>query len=221
MKQYLILGMAVCLATGIFAQNDTYKHTFHGGAGLTGIGFILNLADDINLDDATFEIESEDITDASGRFMGNATPAFQIAYDYGVAKWFSIGIGASYQRLGFDFTDFTYTDENGQVNDIGDLNINANRLNLTLRPLFHYGNSDKIDMYSGFRVGITNWRLGFDTSNPNLEEDLKDSPFFGIVPTAQLIPFALRAYLSENFGLSFELGIGAPHAIALGVNYCL
>ncbi|MEL6721570.1 MAG: hypothetical protein AAFP82_22930, partial [Bacteroidota bacterium] len=127
----------------------------------------------------------------------------------------------SYQRLGFGFTDFAYTDGDGQNNDIGNLDIDANRLNITLRTLFHYGNSDKIDMYSGFRLGVTSWGLDIDSSDPDVEEDLKSSPFAGIVPTGQFIPFALRAYLTENLGISFELGIGAPHAIALGVNYRL
>ncbi|MEM6696926.1 MAG: hypothetical protein AAF599_00920, partial [Bacteroidota bacterium] len=63
------------------------------------------------------------------------------------------------------------------------------------------------------------WGLNVDASDPDIEEDFQTSPFAGIVPTGQIIPFALRAYLSENLGLSFELGIGAPHAIALGVNY--
>ncbi|MEN0045829.1 MAG: hypothetical protein AAF806_02085 [Bacteroidota bacterium] len=219
MRKCFSLGIAICFAFGLFAQNDTYKHTFHVGAGLTGIGFILNLADDINLDDATFEIESEDITAASGRFMGNAVPAIQLSYDYGLAKWFSLGAGVSYQRLGFDFTDFSYTDGQNQNNQVGDLSVDANRLNITLRTLFHYGNSDKIDMYSGFRLGITSWGLNVDASDPDIEEDFQTSPFAGIVPTGQIIPFALRAYLSEKLGLSFELGIGAPHAIALGLNY--
>lgn len=219
MKRCLSLGIAICFTFGLFAQNDTYKHTFHVGAGLTGIGLLLNLADDVDLADATFDLESEDITDASGRFMGNATPAIQFNYDYGLVKWLSLGAGVSYQRLGFDFTDFNYTDGGGQSNQVGDLNIDANRLNLTLRTLFHYGNSDKIDMYSGFRLGITSWGLNVDASDPDVEDDLQTSPFAGIVPTGQIIPFALRAYLNENLGISFELGIGAPHAIALGVNY--
>ncbi|MEM0993834.1 MAG: hypothetical protein AAF847_06065 [Bacteroidota bacterium] len=219
MKKCFSLSLSICFALGLFAQNDTYKHTFHFGAGLTGVGLLINLADGADLSEASFDLESDDIQDASGMFMGNANPAIQFAYDYGLVKWFSLGASVSYQRLGVDFTDFSYIDGSGQFVDVGDLSVAANRLNLTLRTLFHYGNSDKIDMYSGFRLGVTNWGLGIETNNSSIEEDLETSSFAGIAPTGQLIPFALRAYFNENLGISFELGIGAPHAIALGVNY--
>ncbi|MEL6721317.1 MAG: hypothetical protein AAFP82_21630, partial [Bacteroidota bacterium] len=75
MRKCLSLSIALCFMIGLFAQNDTYKSTFHVGAGLTGIGLIISLADDIDLADANFDIESEDITAATGRFMGNSSPA--------------------------------------------------------------------------------------------------------------------------------------------------
>ena len=75
MKKCLSLGMAIGFAFGLFAQNDTYKSTFHVGAGLTGIGFLINLADNVDLDDATFDIETDDVTAASWSIMGNATTA--------------------------------------------------------------------------------------------------------------------------------------------------
>jgi len=220
MKKCLNLGIALCIAFGVFAQNDDYKSTLHLGAGFSILGGIISLADNADLAEINADLNSDEISNIEGRFMGNSAPALQVSYDYGLAKWFSLGAGVSYQRMSAAFTNFSYTNnETNQTNDVGDLNVDINRIQVGLRALFHYGNANKIDMYSGLRVGIVNSGTKIEVSNPDVRDDFESIPFLGVRPSIQLIPFALRGYVTDNIGISFETAIGAPHFFALGVNY--
>jgi hypothetical protein len=71
-------------------------------------------------------------------------------------------------------------------------------------------------MYSGFRLGAAVYGLNVETTNQSIEEDLGTG---FTLPSVQIIPFALRGYITENIGISFETAILGPHALALGLNY--
>ncbi|NJO69913.1 MAG: hypothetical protein HC830_12085 [Bacteroidetes bacterium] len=60
-----------------------------------------------------------------------------------------------------DYTDINY----------GDYRTKINRLNVAARALFHYGNSGKIDMYSGLRLGYTNWGVSTNSKDPDYVAD--------------------------------------------------
>ncbi|MEM1327921.1 MAG: hypothetical protein AAGI23_18325 [Bacteroidota bacterium] len=220
-KQLLFLAAFLFLSTTFFAQNLEYRNVISANLGFSTVGTVIDLLDGNNL--AEFDGNTDDIDIIDGFFTGRSAPALQASYDYGINKWFSVGGGISFQNLEFNIRDLTYFDnETSSTTNLSSLNLETSRINITARILFHYGNAKKVDMYSGLRLGVTNWLTTIQASDPSVESDLEqDIPFFGIVPTGQLIPFAFRAYFNENLGFNFETGLGAPHFLAIGLNYRL
>jgi hypothetical protein len=219
--KYVAVVVMLAYASNAFAQNDTYKHTISANAGFSLLGAIVNLSDEIEQGDlGSIDLNSDEVSDIQGQFNGNSIPAFQINYDYGLKKWISIGGGISYQRVGFDIENLSYFDESeGQQRNIGTVSADLNRLNIAARVLFHYANTERLDLYSGLRFGLTTWGTKVETTDAAFEEDF--NTIFAVNPSVQVIPFALRGYITENLGISFETGLGAPHFFAIGLNYRL
>jgi hypothetical protein len=64
-------------------------------------------------------------------------------------------------------------------------------------------------------MGYTFWSVSHNLSDVvNLLGWVKGSMF-----APQLVLFGFRGYLVENFGLNFELAIGAPHYASMGLVY--
>lgn len=230
----IALGLAFVLG-GVFqlsAQNEEYKHTVALDIGASGVGSVIKVVDLIGNDLL------------NNNFTTKSSPVFNVTYDYGVKKWFSIGAALSYQRYSGDM-GYNFNDEG--VDRMGMLDFSYNRINFAVRPLFHYGNSNKLDMYSGFRLGYTNINGEFSTTNDRdywqtqgeegtndlsgiiakfltLSEDgegfLNVSDFiFREGLSFQLVAFGLRWYISEDIGIHTEIAFGAPYYLTFGANY--
>lgn len=203
------------------AQSDDYPNTITAGIGFSLVGGFIDLLDSDNFELSDVD-NVENASDFSGSFAGSSRPAFQVAYDRRIVNWFSLGAGLSLQPMDFTLTDFSYFDEDDQQQrNIGTGTVEINRFNVALRAFFHYGNKGRMDLYSGFRVGLTSWGLNFSGANPDFEQGVEDFSLFGVNPAIQIVPFALRGYVTEDIGLNVEFAIGAPHFMAIGVNYRL
>ena len=205
MQKYLLLTAMFVLAifTTTQAQNLDHRSTISVAAGAN----LFQLVDRVLS------------TDETNTFTAKSTPSFVVSYDYAVKKWFSIGGSASFNGFTMkadDYTDF-YDDGTPYTADI---DLKYNRITAAVRPLFHYGNGGRIDMYSGFRVGLKIRNIDFSTTDPQLQAE-EVSNFFrtGVGANFQFIPFGLRGYVTEHIGLGFELSMGAPHYAAFQLNY--
>lgn len=220
----LVLICFTC--TQIQAQNEEYRHTITGNVGASGVGIIVGLLDLGNTD-------SLETATGINNFKAFARPALQLNYDFGLVKWFSVGAGISYQKMGVSFEDLEW-DLAGEAHS-SDFSGKLGRLNISIRPLFHYANNGKVDLYSGFRLGVTDWIFNVQATDLGTDEDA----FFeqigienpGIqfadnidatqhVPNFafQVIPFGMRAYITDNIGLNFETALGAPHFFSGGLS---
>lgn len=156
----------------------------------------------------------------SETFKGSATPTFQLSYDYALAKWFSLGAAVSFNSGKGEDSNYIYT-ENG-VEKTGSYKLNVSRTTIGARALFHYGNSGRLDMYSGLRLGLGIWHIGKNSQITNFEgEDAIDGLRNGVAPQFQIVPFGLRYYVTNNLGLGFETAIGSPYYGSLQINYRL
>lgn len=207
-KSTFLTALFLALTTfSAFAQNMTHRHTLSGSVGMNVFQIVGRLDQNFNEDEAV-------------NFKSNATPSFGLQYDYAVRKWFSIGFSGSFNTFGSSADQITVTDEETGEVYTGSYDLNLSRTNLTVRPLFHYGNSGRIDMYSGLRVGASIWSANVKADGELDAEDLFGSVRgTGAIPAVQIILFGLRGYVTENIGIGFELGIGAPHYAALQANY--
>ncbi|PCJ66780.1 MAG: hypothetical protein COA58_04795 [Bacteroidetes bacterium] len=137
------------------------------------------------------------------------TPVFTIGADYTKGGNFSIGVITGYQRINLNVTDtFNNFLESGDVN----------RFYLGIRGLWHYGKSDKIDLYSGVKIGIVAFSTGA-ISGPQAKksvikrENNRTRTSFGI------IPIGARFLITDNLGGHIQMSIGAPTFLSVGMNY--
>jgi len=141
------------------------------------------------------------------------TPALNLSYDYALSDRFSLGLYAGTQIFTTKIDGYSFLNNNEEV--IEDVSGNAMRWAIGLRPLFHYGNTDKLDMYSGLRLGYIAWSANTNSSDPAL--DLGTS--FGVGrPSISIIAFGMRYYFTDTIGAGFEVATGAPHVASASVN---
>lgn len=207
----LVFVFSLSMTSTSSAQNMDYKQNIYVGTGFSyfGIGFKLvgavggALTD--SLDFATFETSN--------------TPALQIGYDYALTKNISVGGFASYQHFSMDIGGNVSVQGVDTITE--DLSGSLNRLALQASVLFHYGNKEKLDMYSGVRLGYK--RLGTNIKSTNSDLDFLDLVNSISAPgmATQLVIFGLRGYVTDNIGISGEIALGTPHFLTVGVNYRL
>jgi len=189
MKFGITLLLALLFSSILSAQNRQGESVISLNAGFSLASALFKLS----------EIEAN--VDAS------TPPALQFTYDYALSNRFSMGGGISYQRFNLAYSDYGEAKES--------FNLRLSRFNLGARALIHYGSSETIDMYSGLRVGLSNWSAGGGTDDPNFDPPKANGLFFA----PQLILFGMRGYVTENLGFGGEIGVGGPHLLSLGVNY--
>ncbi len=195
MRKLSALIFLFALATGVYAQNEDHKITLGLNTGFSLIGNIIDAS----------------ASTSGGSIENFSLPAFQGTVDYGVEKWISVGVAVSYQKLGTRYTDYNGTNIDEETT--------ANRLNFAIRPLFHYANSGRLDLYSGVRLGWTNWsfKTTIDDQDYNEEDIISANSNFA----PQLILFGMRGFITENIGANFEFAVGAPHYFTIGLSYRL
>jgi hypothetical protein len=235
MKKIISLSFVFALvANSLFAQNADFKNNINVHY---GVSFF-------NLVKGTLEAPTQSVTDSvrySSAGLSNV-PTIGFAWDYGVAKWFSIGIAGSYNQAKATVKDLQVRNNQGGFDKLGDFSLTVPRTTLATRLLFHYANKGRIDCYTGFRFGVGIWSL---KASGNLDEetirkalselqgqitpDGQDSPidFSGKLSgkatlpllQAQFIAFGLRGYVTDNIGINGELAIGSPYFLSVGANY--
>ena len=210
-KQFLLLvAVFVVLSTTLNAQNKDYRKVFSLTAGAnifstTGKELLTGTS-------------SDQIGGGTGVFK--ASPTFQVGYDYGFGKVFSLGLAVSYNNASGDVKNVNWLDAN-KITKTSDINIKSfSRTTIGLRALFHYGNKGKLDMYTGFRLGVGLWKSDIVASNKDFDPyatipGLRN----GALPQAQFIPFGLRGYVTDNIGIGFETAIGSPYFASLQLTY--
>jgi hypothetical protein len=146
-----------------------------------------------------------------------SVPTIAVTYDFALTDNFSIGVAGAYQSIGGEINN-TYTDGN-QVEQTELAKANYSRMNIAIRPLFHYGNSDKLDMYSGLRVGYLFKTLTVDSDDPDaqIEDDLND--FVGNRFSLGLVPFGMRYFFTDNIGINMDIQIGTPYVVSGGIAF--
>ena len=154
-----------------------------------------------------------DLGDTEGDIKTSLTPVIMVGFDHALTDVFSIGVQGAYQGIGADFVN-TYNDGSKEVKE--NVEATINRMNFAIRPNFHYGGNDQLDLYSGMRIGIQTFSTSHNSTDPNFNA-LQD--FDGARLSVGATLFGLRYFITENFGMNMELSLGTPYAVIGGVNF--
>jgi hypothetical protein len=207
-KQILLIALfSMAILTQSTAQNADYRHTVSATAGL-------NLFQIVGLIDKIDDPNSTNINlDTKG------TASYGLTYDYGINNWFSLGASGSFNKFRFSADQVTI-DKSDNTTYTGPVDLKFSRSTFSLRPLFHYGNKGKLDMYSGLRVGINLYKINLKSDEILDPQDVYGrARAGGLSPNFQIIAFGLRGYVAPNFAVGFELAMGAPYYAALQLSY--
>jgi len=223
MKKHFLTFTFAFSTLALLAQNDDYQHVI---SVQSGVSLFSPFRGTVKSSTAAADTT---VSFSSGKMQN--FPQLNLAYDYGVKKWFSIGGALSYNKVGLNLKDVIYN----KTQNIGDVDLDVSRITLGARALFHYGNADKIDMYSGVRLGVGIWtaKISSNRLDDKLDEVLKEAGGSGIwrslignrvrgsfpMLQAQVVLFGLRGYVTDNIGINGELSVGSPYFASIGVNY--
>ncbi|MFN8345878.1 MAG: hypothetical protein U0X91_12775 [Spirosomataceae bacterium] len=223
MKKYVFFLTFSLFAFCSAAQNEEYRNVISVQSGVSLFSPFRGTL--------TASQESSDTTVSFSSGTARNFPQLNLAYDYGVNQWFSIGGAVSYNKVSLDLNDVKYK----KTENLGNVTLGVSRVTLGARALFHYGNANRIDMYSGVRLGIGIWAVSANSSlaDSKLDEVFKEAGGGGIwrtllgnklgggfaMPQVQLIAFGLRGYITENIGLNGELALGSPYFLSAGINF--
>lgn len=142
-----------------------------------------------------------------------ATPVINVMVDYGLTDRVSLGLAGAYQGI-FGEYSYSYLDA-GSTTVTEDVRTDISRIHVALRPLFHYGNNDQLDLYSGLRIGVITNSVSHNSSDPDFAEI---NGFSGSRFTMGLVAFGMRYYFNDMVGFNFEVGLGVPQIVNGGVS---
>ncbi|MFM9944144.1 MAG: hypothetical protein ACKVQB_02805 [Bacteroidia bacterium] len=164
---------------------------------------------------------TNDFIDASVKSVGPIAAGI----DYGLADKFSIGVNYATQTVsGTVFNVDWFFIGSSNTNQLEVFDYSMTRTHISIAPKIHYFTNseklEKLDLYSGLRVGYIIWDKNFESSDPGFPEKY-DASVNGLTNRASfgIIAIGARYYLSENIGVSTELNIGAPYIFSLGAVY--
>ena len=144
--------------------------------------------------------------------------AVQGTFDYFVSNKITVGLFGSIQPFRVDITYWEYGDTlNPKI--IEDIQIKMTRIYLGGRFLYHYKNTEKIDIYSGLRAGYLFWNRKIPSSDQDFITDFEEEFIMISRPAIGLIPIGLRIKFSPQFAANVELNAGAPHLFSFGALY--
>ncbi len=200
MKKKLLISLLLLFLFTTFSQAQTKKGQFaiSGNMGVSLLAFKWQNITALPID-------------------GNAAPAFQGLVDYALLDKLSIGGAFSYQNVTAIDYDYDYVNTSGKK-VVEDVQVSVTLMNFSYRILFHYLDNDKIDLYSGIRMGLNYYQNSNSSNDLNYHVD-QTNMFneFGFAP--QVIGLGMRMYIFEDLAVNTEIAIGYPSFFSFGLTY--
>jgi len=137
------------------------------------------------------------------------SPVVSVGADFLPGRRFSIGLLAAYQQINVTLDDTlnTFREEG-----------NIHRFYAGFRGLWHYGKGERVDLYSGFKLGVVRFSSGAitgpDANNSVLEANNNRTRY-----SLGIIPIGARINVTNELGLQVQMSIGAPTFVSAGVCY--
>lgn len=183
------------------AQNQQ-KHLVQLQGGLSWIGLSANIANTFNVvDDIRF----------------SSSPALHLEYNHFFYDRVSLGVGLAYQQISAYYDGYEY--EEGGETITENVSAELTRLNFSARALFWYNPNSTFRLYSGLRLGISNWQADTHTGDANFDIDQYINIALGAAFAPQIILLGGEIPINNFLRIGGELAVGSPYFISAGVSY--
>ncbi len=197
-KQLVILSL---LISGI-TTNNTFAQSKKGESVITaGVGMSLYF----NV------LTTQSVTNGANT---SSLPTLNLTYDYGITESFSLGIAIGHNRLSVTENERAYYDPFGTLL-VEQPTIHLSRTNIALRPMFHWGNNERLDWHAGLRLGYSIWSFSDDSKDP-FYTSVNGVSSLGL-PSFQILTGS-RIYFTDNLGMTIDVGIGTPYFASIGLS---
>lgn len=147
--------------------------------------------------------------------------------EYMIADKVGVGADINYEVSGysFDYLDYQYDASGNYIYDINGNALtaeytdkySAKKLRAMFRLNYHFFQSDRVDVYSGFAAGYKSVKREYTTtpSNPYSTNGSMDK---ALVPVTGRLAIGTKIYFTQNIGAHVELGIFGGGLIQFGVS---
>ena len=150
-----------------------------------------------------------------GDVTSTKTPVIIGGLDYGITDHFSLGAVYTYQGVSANYNSYTDYDTLGPVTIQGSFTDRITRQSIGVRPLFHFGESEKLDLYTGARFSYVWWN-----STSSVRADLSQTDIFAGFgrPIKPQAIFGMRYNFMPALGFNAEFAIGSTYYMMVGIN---
>ncbi len=208
MKKTSILAASILVAafsmfnpTMAHAQKAKGQVVVTGGAGYSIVGLFFGVITDALNTTATIKTTK--------------TPVIFGSADYGITDRFSVGACYTYQGITAKYNSYYTTDSAGnQITTTGDFTDRVSRQSIGIRPLFHFGDSEDLDLFVGARFSYVFWNYN------SSRVDISKSDVLGGVgsPIKPQFLLGMRYFFNPTFGFNAEFAIGPTYFMAFGIS---
>ena len=147
-------------------------------------------------------------------------------FEYMIADKVGIGADVNYEVSGFsyDYTDYQYDASGAVIYVNGDPQFRsytdkytAKKLRAMFRLNYHFFQSDKVDVYTGFAAGYKSAKREYTTepSNPMSTNESVDK---ALIPISTRLAIGTKIYFTQNIGAHVELGVFGGGLIQFGLS---
>ena len=198
----LLVGFSTFAPQYANAQKIKGQTVVTAGAGYSLVGALMTLiSDGLN---------------TSGTVTSTKTPVIIGGIDYGITDHFSLGAVYTYQGVSANYNSYTDYDTLGYPVTIqGSFTDRITRQSIGVRPLFHFGESENLDLYAGARFSYVWWNYISDTRKDLAQNDIFEG--FGSPIKPQAI-FGMRYNFMPALGFNAEFAIGSTYFMMVGIN---
>lgn len=142
----------------------------------------------------------------------SSTPTISLTYDYGITHNFSIGGALSYNAFSIINPNYSYVNQGGVI-IYESISVDYSRVNIAVRPLYHWGKKENFEWFTGLRLGYSFWKAEISTTDPYYDDEYRRLNTYSFQAL-----FGSRAYFTEYLAVTLELGLIDPYIAMLGIS---
>lgn len=171
----------------------------------------------ISLSGIAYEALERDTATIS--YTTSVKPAVQGTLDYFLSNKVTIGFFFSVQQMKINISHWEYGDTLNPTK-MHDKVAKMNRTYIGGKFLYHFKNTEKIDIYSGLRAGLLFWNNKLPSSDPLFATSLEDELLPQLNrPSIGLIPIGFRFKFTPQIAANLEINASSPHLFSFGGCY--